>query len=54
MSNPVWPPSLPQRPLAQGFSEQAPDTLIRTQMEAGPPKVRRRFTAGIRTMDLQL
>jgi hypothetical protein len=54
MSNPTWPVSLPQRPLVQGFSEQAPDTLIRTQMEAGPPKVRRRFTAGIRTMGLQL
>ncbi len=54
MSNPVWPWSLPQRPLAQGFNERAPDTAIRTQMEAGPPKVRRRFTAGIRTMDMQL
>lgn len=54
MSNPVWPLSLPQRPLAQGFNEQVPNTLIRTQMEAGPPKVRRRFTAGIRTMDMQL
>ncbi len=54
MSNPVWPLSLPQRPLAQGFNERAPDTAIRTQMEAGAAKVRRRFTAGIRTMDMQL
>ncbi|MBK8909231.1 MAG: hypothetical protein IPM60_15525 [Rhodospirillales bacterium] len=54
MSNPVWPYSLPQRPLAQGFNEQARETAIRTQMEAGPPKVRRRFTAGIRTMGMQL
>jgi hypothetical protein len=54
MSDPVWPLSLPQRPLAEGFHERAADTLVRTQMEAGPAKVRRRFTAGVRTMDLQL
>jgi hypothetical protein len=54
MSNPTWPLSLPQRPLAQGYNEQAPNTVIRTQMEAGPPKVRRRFTAGIRILGLQL
>ncbi|MCW5699969.1 MAG: hypothetical protein KIT00_09020 [Rhodospirillales bacterium] len=54
MTNPVWPYSLPQRPLAQGFNEQAPNSVIRTQMEAGPPKVRRRFTAGKRTIDMQL
>lgn len=28
-----------------GFSASEPDTLVQTEMEAGPPKVRRRFTA---------
>jgi len=54
MTNPAWPASLPQEPLAQGFSEQAPNTLLRSQMEAGPPKVRRRFTAGIRNIECQV
>lgn len=54
MTNAVWPVSLPQRPLAQGFSERAPETVIRTPMEAGPPKVRRRFTAGVRQFGLQV
>ncbi|MCW5698292.1 MAG: hypothetical protein KIT00_00435 [Rhodospirillales bacterium] len=40
--------------LAQGFNEQAPNSVIRTQMEAGSPKVRRRFTAGIRILDMHL
>ena len=54
MTNAVWPASLPQEPLAQGFSEQAPNTVIRSQMEVGPPKVRRRFTAGVRNIECQL
>ncbi len=54
MTNIVWPASLPQEPLTQGFSEQAPSTAIRSQMEAGPPKVRRRFTAGVRNIECQL
>ena len=54
MTNAVWPVSLPQRPLAQGLQERVPDTLIRTSMEAGPPKVRRRYTAGIRLFEMQL
>jgi len=45
---PLWPTGLPQAPSKDGLSEQAPNTVIRTPMEAGPTKVRRRFTAGIR------
>ena len=50
----VWPSALPQEPLAQGFGEQAPNTVIRSQMEAGPSKVRRRFTAGVRNIECQM
>jgi len=50
----VWPASLPQEPLLQGFGEQVPNTVIRSQMEAGPSKVRRRFTAGVRNIDCQM
>ncbi|NNG04360.1 MAG: hypothetical protein HKM95_09700 [Inquilinus sp.] len=45
---PVWPAALPQDVLIAGYSEEVPETTIRTQMDAGPAKVRRRFSAGVR------
>lgn len=48
---PVWPVSLP-KPLAAGFRETLPVTTIRTEMEQGPAKVRRRTTAAIRKMSM--
>lgn len=44
----VWSASLPQTVLQQGYREQAPQNKLRTQMDAGPPKMRRRYTAGVR------
>lgn len=44
---PLWPVTLPQSPLADSFRETAPGTTIRTQMEQGPAKIRRRTTAGV-------
>ncbi len=44
----VWPASLPQTPLLRGFSQGLEDNLLRTEMDAGKDKVRRRFTAGIK------
>lgn len=46
----VWPASLPQCPLASSYSETPQRQTLRSQMDAGPAKVRRRFTAG--TTDL--
>ncbi|HZJ62351.1 MAG TPA: hypothetical protein VFD36_02440 [Kofleriaceae bacterium] len=46
----VWPASLPEIPLVAGFSESPPNTLIRTQMDAGPARVRPRYTGGPRPM----
>lgn len=43
---PTWPATLPQRPLADGFEETGRDGVLRTRMDAGPPKTRRRTTAG--------
>lgn len=47
----VWPTasSFPQEPLMRGNNESAPATTLRTEMAAGPPKVRQRFTAGYYT-----
>ena len=43
----VWPPSLPQDHFI-GLTTALPDVLIRTKMDAGPDKVRRRFTGNAR------
>jgi hypothetical protein len=41
----TWPSSLPQIPLADSVSYVAHENSIRTQMEAGVAKLRRRYTA---------
>lgn len=51
---PAWPATLPQYVFAQGYEETFPDEVLRTQMDAGPAKVRRRFTAGTRPFSVQV
>ena len=36
------------------MTETPPDTTLETQMDAGPPKARRRFSAGIRKLDMKM
>jgi hypothetical protein len=50
----AWPAALPQRVQATDYEEQQPETLLRTQMDAGPAKVRRRFTAAPRPLRVAL
>ncbi|RLC19823.1 MAG: hypothetical protein DRH56_10885 [Deltaproteobacteria bacterium] len=50
----VWPAELPQIPLQEGFSETTPELTIRTSMDAGPEKMRRRFTAGSRAIKINM
>lgn len=40
----TWPASLPQAPLAQGYSEQQGDNVVRYQVEQGPAQMRMRST----------
>ncbi|WP_026191329.1 hypothetical protein [Methylosinus sp. LW4] len=44
MTIPVWPASLPQRILRDGYSEPLPDGRLFTKPSAGPPKSRRRYS----------
>jgi len=44
----AWPGTLPQTPLYVGYEENTPDLLVRTGMDTGPDKIRRRATAGVR------
>ena len=49
---PTWPATLPSEPVPETIRETPPDLLARTEMDAGPAKVRRRFTAGVRTFEV--
>ncbi len=44
----AWPAELPQIPDRDGFKETGPKLQLRTKMETGPDKVRRRTTRGTR------
>lgn len=55
MPNPTWPASLPQDPYAEDGAGYKPgDNAIRTQMETGPFKQRRRFTNVFETFTFQM
>jgi hypothetical protein len=41
----LWPATLPQQP--SGYSQKAKPNTVRTQTDAGPTKVRRRFTKSV-------
>lgn len=50
----TWPATLPQKLNRARYSESPAMTTIRTSMDAGPDKVRRRFTAGVRPVQGQI
>lgn len=41
----LWPPTIPQMPLIDSYEEVAPNIILRSSVETGAPKVRRRYTA---------
>jgi hypothetical protein len=45
MANITWPELLPSGLLAEGFNKKPQSNVIRTTMDAGPKKARRRYTA---------
>lgn len=49
----TWPATLPA-PALNTLSETPPDNVIRTKMDKGPDKVRRRTTANIRPISFTL
>lgn len=49
----TWPTELPQRHIV-GISDESPDTILRTDMDQGPAKVRQMFTAAPRFISLTL
>lgn len=53
MTLPRWPSDLP-RPDRQGFQVSVPDGRLATRPEAGPPRVRRRFSAAATPMQMTI
>jgi len=51
---PSWPSELPQYVLVDGYQEAPPELLAETEMDAGPPASRRRFTVGETTIACRL
>ena len=49
-----WPDTLPQAWLNEGYQETLPNVMIRSEMDAGPAKSRRRFTAQVTPIKAQL
>lgn len=51
---PAWPNTLPQYVQSAGYSEGLPQQTIESQVDAGPPKVRRRFTNAFRPLQMTI
>jgi hypothetical protein len=53
MAELVWPLTLPQIALFDGYADQLPDNTVRGSMDVGPAKTRRRGTAGVGDVTVQ-
>lgn len=49
----IWPPTLPRAPLQDTLREIPPELVIATAMDAGPAKLRRRFTSAPRRFHVE-
>lgn len=47
MTIPVWPSTLPQRVLRDGYSEKLRDGRMFSRTQSGPGKVRRRYSSAV-------
>lgn len=53
MTNPSWPAELPP-PLRDGYGSVLPDARTATKPEAGPPRVRRRWSVAVATRQMTI
>lgn len=53
MTIPQWPSTLP-RPTRASYAATAPDGRLSTKMEAGPPRVRRRYSSAAATRQMAI
>lgn len=50
----TWPATLPDIVTYDEYSESPPDNALRTSMDVGPPKSRRRTTANVRPLSVMM
>lgn len=50
---PSWPGTLPDTQFI-GLVDASEDERVQTQMDAGPPKIRKRFTAPVRNIQIPI
>lgn len=50
----TWPVTLPNFVLENGYQEAFPKNTVETEMEAGPTKARRRYTATFRRFSVMM
>lgn len=50
----LWPATLPTKPLQEGYSEQMPDMRLKSSMDKGPGKLRRKSAALPWPMDVRM
>ena len=50
----TWPNTLDIKPLADGYSEPLPRTILRTPMDAGPANVRRQISISPRLIPIEI
>lgn len=53
MASITWPGNVPEKPLVDGYNEQVGSTTVRTPMDVGPDKVRRRTTAAVDRLSMR-
>jgi len=54
MADAIWPVGLPQAPRVARYNQVDQSRVVRTAMDVGPAKVRRRATAAIETCEIEL
>lgn len=54
MAHPIWPSALPQKVIADSYSEKFRDGRMFSQMSSGPPKVRRRFSSAVKPVSASI
>src|SRR4030042_25497 len=54
MANAPWPATLDVQPLCDAYDEQLPRVAMRTAMDAGPAKIRRKLSNNSRFINVEM
>jgi len=54
MASLVWPSTIPDKPLVDAYNETPPRDVVKSPMDVGPAKMRRRTTSGVRKFSVTM